>query len=187
MSGSSSQTAIKATNTIASDTDKDQLFKILDKHILKKGLTELHTHLMGMGSADFWVSKIMESYLHRIECDEDKPSERKVEFTLAQLMIASGYSYSDSDSYDLSLFEARFFDGFLNRNLKSTAVPNSKISNAKISNATIVSMLHEEDERTGRGGPFRALVRNWFQFLSSNGQSAMHTEVLRTCKYYFYK
>lgn len=175
MSGRSSQTAVEATNSIASD--KDQLFKILDDNILMKGLTELHTHLMGMGSADFWVSKIMESYLHRIELD--KPFERKVEFSLAQAMIASGFSYSDSDidnSYDFSLFEARFFDGFLNRNLKST------VSDSRISNATIVSMLHEEDERTGRSGPFRALVRNWFQFLGSNGQSAMHTEVLRTCK-----
>ena len=181
MSGRSSQTAMEATNTNTIASDKDQLFKFLDDNILRKGLTELHTHLMGMGSADFWVSKIMESYLHRIECDEDKPSGTKVEFSLAQLMIASGFSYSDSDSCDISLFEARFFDGFLNRNLKSTA-PNSRISNA-----TIVSMLHEEDERTGRGGPFRALVRNWFQFLGSNGQSAMHTEVLRTCKYYCYE
>lgn len=177
MSGRSSQIAIDATNSIASDSKrKDELFQILDDNILKKGLTELHTHLMGMGSADFWVSKIMESYLHRIE--DDKPSERKVEYSLADVMTASGFPHSDSESCDISLFEALFFDGFLNRNLKSV------VTDSKISNATIVSMLHEEDERTGRDGPFRALVRNWFQFLGSNGQSAIHTDVLRICKLY---
>lgn len=177
MSGRSSQTAIDATNSIASDSKrKDELFQILDDYILKKGLTELHTHLMGMGSADFWVSKIMESYLHRIENCNKKTSERKVEFSLADVMTASGFPHSDSESCDISLFEALFFDGFLNRNLKSV------VTDSKISNANIVSMLHEEDERTGRGGPFRALVRNWFQFLGSNGQSAMHTDVLRICK-----
>jgi len=31
--------------------------------IEQRKLTELHTHLMGMGSADFWVTRIMQTYI----------------------------------------------------------------------------------------------------------------------------
>ena len=41
--------------------------KSLDKAIASRKLCELHTHLMGMGSADFWVSRIMKSYLPRVK------------------------------------------------------------------------------------------------------------------------
>jgi hypothetical protein len=41
-------------------------WKELDKSIEGKILVELHTHLLGMGSADFWVSRIMVTYLPRV-------------------------------------------------------------------------------------------------------------------------
>ena len=39
----------------------------LDEAIHGGELTELHAHLMGMGSADFWVARIMQTYLPRLQ------------------------------------------------------------------------------------------------------------------------
>lgn len=163
------------------------LHKALDVSIQNRGLTELHTHLMGMGSADFWVSTIIEKYLPRIEKYADSlpngaVSKAKVTYSLEKLLKASGYFDGEADEFssqlNRSLFEARFFEGFETRNFKSEHVAEQGC----ISNATIVTMLEEDDVRFGRLGPFRALVRNWFEFLGSDGLPAPHTEVLRTCK-----
>eukprot|EP00834_Sanchytrium_tribonematis_P006940 NODE_564_length_5986_cov_1.209614.p2 type:complete len:742 gc:universal NODE_564_length_5986_cov_1.209614:4955-2730(-) len=37
--------------------------QVLNKAVLKKELTDLHTHLKGMGNSDFWVNEIMRTYL----------------------------------------------------------------------------------------------------------------------------
>ena len=49
----------------------------------KSQLVELHTHLVGMGNADFWVSKIMEGYIPSIGGDVFYPIE--------DLLVASGF------------------------------------------------------------------------------------------------
>ena len=41
-------------------------YKVLDTRIRNKELIDLHTHLLGMGSADFWVHRIIMTYLIRI-------------------------------------------------------------------------------------------------------------------------
>ncbi len=59
---------------------RKRLYDALDDMILKGGLAELHTHLAGMGSADFWVTRIMEGYLMRTtKKNEEEREERKEE------------------------------------------------------------------------------------------------------------
>ncbi|KAJ3182306.1 hypothetical protein HDU87_008468 [Geranomyces variabilis] len=45
---------------------KVKLFRKLDEAITGKQLVDLHTHLLGMGSADFWLYRIMGTYLPRV-------------------------------------------------------------------------------------------------------------------------
>ncbi|KAG5460186.1 MAG: hypothetical protein BJ554DRAFT_7798, partial [Olpidium bornovanus] len=49
---------------------QNQIEAELDRHVRSKRLVELHTHLLGMGSADFWVNRIMETYLPRVCVDQ---------------------------------------------------------------------------------------------------------------------
>jgi hypothetical protein len=178
---------------------KTGLYKLLDDHIHCKGLTELHTHLMGMGSADFWVSKIIETYLPRAE-SSIKTASSKVWYPWDEILKASGFEPMHGFMGELSesLAESVIFDGFPSYTLAGVIVEEFATLKAKpgdnkaraaprqrvrcISNQTIVTMLQYEDSRTNRSGPFRALVRNWFEFLSSAGESVMHTEVLHQCK-----
>ena len=163
---------------------KEDLHKELDKFIYDESLTDLHTHLMGMGSADFWVTKIMETYLPR-----RYGTDKEIYYPLSTLMEASGFKATE-DSVDISLFEARFFEGFADQayNLHEVLVPESfDVSPIlrRISNTAIVEMLKLEYENGKHGqksGPFRALVRNWFQFLSPSGNATEHADVLQTCK-----
>lgn len=165
-------------------SEKEALYATLDSFISRKGLTDLHTHLMGMGSADFWVSRIMETYLPRI-MNPDKP-ETDVFYPLSDVLRASGFeSLTPFDKeLDKSVFEARFFDGFddgtSNYNLKSVFQLKSGV--LCLANQSLIKMLRFEDAKFHRSGPLRALVRNWFQFLGSNGQPAHHSEVLQICK-----
>ena len=54
-----------ATAAAIVDDDKLRAWRQLDAFVRSKHLVELHTHLMGMGSADFWLHRIMETYLPR--------------------------------------------------------------------------------------------------------------------------
>ena len=46
--------------------EQSETWIALDRAIENKELVELHTHLLGMGSANFWVHRIMLTYLPRI-------------------------------------------------------------------------------------------------------------------------
>ncbi|KAI3642831.1 hypothetical protein MP228_012386 [Amoeboaphelidium protococcarum] len=45
------------------NNDKGQLIELLNEKIHRKSLYDLHTHLIGMGNANFWVGQIMSTYL----------------------------------------------------------------------------------------------------------------------------
>ena len=49
------------------------LLTALDEAIQGGELAELHSHLMGMGSADFWVARVMQTYLPRLQQNADAP------------------------------------------------------------------------------------------------------------------
>ena len=51
---------------MAERMEKEKCWKSLDYLIRSKAFVELHTHLLGMGSADFWVNRIMWTYLPRV-------------------------------------------------------------------------------------------------------------------------
>ena len=159
--------------------------KILNKRISRKSLTDLHTHLMGMGSADFWVSTIMVDYLSAI----DKP----VYYPLEHILTASGINFKADDNWSkeiaFSILEARMFDGQPSGSL----LDNSELKKAEdleslksipegevrcISNSKLVSMLKQDS------GPLRALIRNWFEFLDSSGIAPGHTDILDTCRFH---
>lgn len=168
---------------------KQDLFDELDAWIFNKGLTELHTHLMGMGSADFWVSRIIESYLPRVA----KKKKTDVFYPLEKILQSSGFKTGDSfdAEMDLSLFEAIFFDNIVTNDLETYNLQRCVEYHNDIpcmSNKQLVELLRIEDEslrksgaQTGHG-PLRAVVRNWFEFLSPGGEVAHHSEILNTCK-----
>lgn len=58
---------------------KSQLFEFLEKFINEKKLVELHTHLMGMGSWEFWIDKIMKKYIPE-QFESTKNQLNKLEF-----------------------------------------------------------------------------------------------------------
>lgn len=173
------------TSTAPAADTKEALFDELDHWILKKGLTELHTHLLGMGSADFWVTRIIESYLPRAA----NALGNDVEYPLETILEASGFSKA-CDPIDLSVFEAMFFDSSESETLCSAfreVQINDNERKVCISNNKLVELLHAEDKVASlRGGSLRALVRNWFEFLGSNGNSAHHSEILKSCKSTFF-
>lgn len=169
---------------------KQDLFDVLDSWMFNKGLTELHTHLMGMGSADFWVSRIIESYLPRVA----RKMRTDVYYPIDFILKASGFKTGSSfdAAMDLSLFEAMFFDNIVaddqqeTYNLQRCVTFHNNVP--CISNNQLVELLRIEDKsllRSGAqagNGPLRAMVRNWFEFLSPGGDVAHHSEILNTCK-----
>mmetsp|Transcript_16969 Transcript_16969/g.22224 ORF Transcript_16969/g.22224 Transcript_16969/m.22224 type:complete len:120 (-) Transcript_16969:2056-2415(-) len=45
---------------------KEKAEQYLDEKVVSHELVDLHTHLLGMGSADWWVTRIMKVYLPRV-------------------------------------------------------------------------------------------------------------------------
>jgi hypothetical protein len=181
---------------------KRSLWSRLDEQIYRNGLTDLHTHLMGMGSSEFWVSKIIKTYL----------SEKKGAFlSLKSVMIASGYPVPKGPISDdrgdvenffsqyysqISRFESRFFEGFegvegfkfetLFERTQDDSSAHDPLNTER--RQMLVSKLFEmlEYENNGQrvkdGGPLLALVRNWFELLSTSGSAAVQTDILETCE-----
>jgi hypothetical protein len=173
------------------DDIKAELWRKLDVAIYRNRLTDLHTHLMGLGSADFWVTKILRNFLLRKKPDATIP--------LQYVMICSGFpvpNYTDdAHGYysQVSKFESRFFDGFdgqptlsfstvfvHNYRFNETVDPLG-IKNRSISVVVLNNMLDDEARR-GPDGPLLGLVRNWFDFLNTTGSAAFQTDVLQICK-----
>jgi hypothetical protein len=154
---------------------KRELVQKLDELISTDSLVDLHTHLMGMGNADFWVTKIMEGYLLR------SSSEVKYKFSdiceASQLTIGNLPAQSE---WLQSMVESRLFDGSA---YTLSNIPGFDPADPCLPNEFLVTMMHEEDDRyPQRDGPLRSLVRNWFEFLDSNGNRPDQNAILDTCK-----
>ena len=172
----------------------------LDENIGKCSLSELHTHLMGMGSADFWVSRIIETYIPRsISRTGNSRNAHDVFYPLKVLIEASditimGCGEGDEKALDWSwcmkktAFEARMFDG-LNSTMKECFEFSKKSKDDGdvyygIYNSKLMELLHQDDGHHHGKGPLRAMIRNWFEFLDGSGSSPCHTDVIDSCKYY---
>jgi len=70
----------------------------LDEAISGRALVELHSHLLGMGSADFWVRRIMMTYLPRVTQYPPKPPAAdgapKAPETVASIVAAAAEAAS---------------------------------------------------------------------------------------------
>jgi len=161
---------------------KEQLHSYLDEYCNSHGLVELHSHLMGMGSADFWVSRIIEQYIPR----SIRNGGKDVFYPLEDIMTASSITKPKTDDAEwntsimLATLESRLFDGIPGGNFAQYCKKDKNLRNEEvygIYNNDLVKLLNmEEANRNGR--PLRALVRNWFEFLDSEGKAASHTDIL---------
>jgi hypothetical protein len=117
------------TRTYRMEDSQQSLYNLLDENIRKKGLTDLHTHLMGMGSANFWVKKIIEKYIPLKEEAAEKGSNF-VKYPLLDLLIATGVQPAPEGSFERSIqysrLESRFFDSIEKQNFESFFRENKK-------------------------------------------------------------
>jgi len=161
--------------------------RYLNDCVRNQELVELHTHLMGMGNANFWVLKIMEYYIPW-KFSEGFPD---VFYPLESLLKASGFSYDKSCDFSYSegcaKLEARMFDGLnvpaTKRFITFKGTEGKYVGQKGIYNAALVECLIQEDANSNASpGPLRALVRNWFEFLDSSGQTPSRTDIIDICK-----
>eukprot|EP01035_Chromulina_nebulosa_P034927 gene34927-46917_t len=110
---------------------QQSLYKRLDEYVREKRLTDLHTHLMGMGSANFWVKKIIEKYI-RLKEEGENDSKKVVKYSLLDLLLATGVLPAPNGSFERSIqysrLESRFFDSIDNQNFASLFNENKKKS-----------------------------------------------------------
>lgn len=164
-------------------SERETAFQRLDDGIRDFGLTELHTHLMGMGSADFWVSRIMEVYIPRTGDDVFYPLDEIIK--ASDLNIFGCNSDDWSQSLKKSALEARLFDGLRCSmgDLVKSRDEFHQSSNEGIWNSELVYLLKDDDRLHNGAGPLRAMIRNWFEFLDSSGQSPSHIDIIDLCKF----
>lgn len=156
-----------------------ELIPKLNEEISNHGLVDLHTHLIGMGSADFWVSKVIEAYipLRVLKLGETED----VFYPMDSLLIASGLKQGDgeyNDSIARSKLETRMFDG-----LSIPAAERFKNHPDKgrgLYNSDLVRFLLMDN--ASRAGNLRSVVRNWFEFLGPSGEAPQQVDILDTCE-----
>eukprot|EP01038_Epipyxis_sp_PR26KG_P017182 gene17182-23674_t len=144
------------------------LFDVLQNNIRNQSLTELHTHIYGMGSAEFWVKTIIENFLIRIKINTD----REVLYTIKDLLKADGHIFEEPKEetpniiphrtqLKISRLESRLFGTLKHRSNNShfDEFNAQNILERYLSNTRLVDFLSTP-------GEFTSIVSNWFQFLS---------------------
>jgi hypothetical protein len=169
----------------------DKLFFEFDKRATRGELVDLHSHLMGMGSADFWVNRIMRVYLINKTHAETKTGKKKfedVKYSVSDMWIASGLRFPNSvldedPSWKRAILESKMFDG-LRYNMASEFNPirvspknGSPYDDWEITNTGLMKLL-EQNPR----GPLRGMLRNWYEFLDVHGNAPSLADILQTCK-----
>eukprot|EP01033_Poteriospumella_lacustris_P017303 gene17303-12369_t len=126
-----------------------------------------------MGNADFWVTRIMEGYLPRVKPKLKYPFE---DICAASCLTLNGLE--TDEGWRRALIESRLFDG---SKYTLNDIPDFNPDKPSIPNDFLVLLLEEEDERyPNRDGPVRSIVRNWFEFLDSNGRYPDKNAILDT-------
>jgi len=74
---------------------QESLLQELDRQVGRLGLADLHTHLLGMGSADFWVDQIMRTYLVRVVHQDKVATKNNWQPLLQRLQRAEFPGYSN--------------------------------------------------------------------------------------------
>jgi hypothetical protein len=162
-----------------SQTRKYSLHSEFDKLATRGELVELHTHLMGMGSADFWVNRIMKVFLpNRVASGFDD-----VTYTVGNIWTASGLRFPHSvfgedESWQRAILESKMFDGL---ETKMSDVFEKRKNNSggwewSITNTRLLQILQKSPNEVLLG-----MVRNWFEFLDVNGKNPSYADILQTC------
>jgi len=155
---------------------KKDLFERLDYHVRFKRLAELHTHIMGMGSANFWVDKIIQKYIPLKEKDSIKDGSNKaVIYPLVDLLKANGVILKDDfyNKVQYSRLESRLFDSISGVNFQKIIDENREkfpglADYEFISNSKLIELLGK-DATSSNSGHLMSFIRNSFQFLSNSG------------------
>jgi hypothetical protein len=156
-----------------------ELFERLDYYVLHKRLAELHTHIMGMGSANFWVNKVIQKYIPLKEKDSIKNGSNKaVIYPLVDLLKANGIILKGDlgDFYnkvEFSRLESRLFDSISGVNFQKIIDENREKFPGRadyefISNSKLIELLGK-DALSTNSGHLMSFIRNSFQFLSNSG------------------
>lgn len=166
-------------------TAESSIFFDLELEIKKKSLTELHSHLMGLGNADFWVNQIMKNYLvqRRKKNNGDDNLRMDVEYDIDDIFRATNFPQPNAEckndiSWKLSIIQARLLSQF---DFTLYEVVQKREKKHFITNSKLVELMQLEKIH-GSSGPIESMVRNWFEFLSIDGSSPTHFDILNTCK-----
>ena len=149
---------------------RNELFRELEMKLLEKKFVDLNCQLLEMGSADFWVEKIMENYL---DCDFDDSSD--VVYPLNDLTRATGSMEQATNERGRLYLQANLLRRIYGSS--STVRRDNSNSSESVTNKDLVSLLREEDQRlsasgdTSRSRPLRELIRGWFEPLGHKSGS----------------
>ena len=149
---------------------RNELFRELEIKLLEKKFVDLNCQLLEMGSADFWVEKIMENYL---DCDFDDSSD--VVYPLNDLTRATGSMEQATNERGRLYLQANLLRRIYGSS--STVRRDNSNSSESVTNKDLVSLLREEDQRlsasgdTSRSRPLRELIRGWFEPLGHKSGS----------------
>ena len=149
---------------------RNELFRELEIKLLEKKFVDLNCQLLEMGSADFWVEKIMENYL---DCDFEDSSD--VVYPLNDLIRATGSMEQVTNERGRLYLQANLVRRIYGNSSTVRRDPNSSPESVK--NKDLVSLLREEDQRLSASGdasrsrPLRELIRGWFEPLAHKSGS----------------
>jgi hypothetical protein len=161
--------------------DKAQIYSYLNKN----KITELHTHLMGMGDANFWINDILIGFLcseNNIENDDVfYPIETFIEAVTGKKMVDYNENSNSSNEYLKHSFETLFYNSMPENigSIEDTFFIKKEDGKVVISNKKLIEIMSHEVGLKNQ--PFHSLIKNCFQFLNLNGEIANQNEVLKTC------
>ena len=150
--------------------------KKLNNFLNTKKTTELHTHLMGMGDADFWINDILIKHIFQKNENILFPIEIFIEAVTGKKIENEKKFTKDSLQH---VFESLFFHNMPENigSIEDAFVINKKDGKSVISNNKLIEMMSHEIGLKNQ--PLRALLKNCFQFLNLNGDPANYDDVLK--------
>jgi hypothetical protein len=173
-------------NSFQQINQDEKLYFEFDRRATRGELVELHTHLMGMGSADFWVNRIMKVFIRNIV---SRTGRRDVGYTVDDIWTASGLRFpqhvgsKSTASWKRAILEAKILDG-VNKKMEDIFEQRQNKDDPNkfdwvITNNKLFEILEESSN-----GALLAMMRNWFEFLDVNGNSPSYSDILQTCNVY---
>lgn len=177
----SSRNQTTLSEMLAPNPVDETLYYHLETKINQEIFTDLHTHLMGLGDADWWVDNVIEGYIPRKESSVKGKQNAKVFYAIEDLCRASGKVFNGedreyADQKGRAVLEARIFDNY------GFTWEKNKNNIYGLSNENLAKRLQKEKLEVGLSGPLRGLVRNWFELLDPSGNRPDRAHITSMCK-----